>query len=42
MSQNNSNEKAAMLSIIENINKVEGFDPAPFAVEYHITRGYSR
>lgn len=34
MSQNNSNEKAAMLSIIENINKVEGFDPAPFAVEY--------
>ena len=34
MSQNNSNEKTAMLSLIENINKVEGFDPTPFAVEY--------
>ena len=34
MSQNNSNEKAAMLPAIENINKVDGFDPTPFAVEY--------
>ena len=34
MSQNNSNEKAAMMPYIENINKVEGFDPAPFAVEF--------
>lgn len=34
MSQNNSNDKAAMLAIIETINKVEGFDPTPFAVDY--------
>ena len=34
MSQNNSNDKAAMMAIIENINKVEGFDPAPFAVDF--------
>jgi hypothetical protein len=34
MSQNNTNEKAAMLAKLENINKVEGFDPASFAVEY--------
>lgn len=34
MSQNNSNDKAAMLALIENINKVEGFDPTPFAVDY--------
>ena len=34
MSQNNSNDKAAMMALIENINKVEGFDPAPFAVDY--------
>ena len=33
MSQNNSNDKAAMMALIENINKVDGFDPAPFAVE---------
>ena len=33
MSQNNSNDKAAMLAKIEGINKVDGFDPAPFAVE---------
>lgn len=33
MSQN-SNDKAAMLAKIENINKVDGFDPAPFAVDY--------
>ena len=35
MSQNNSNDKkAAMMPYIEEINKVEGFDPTPFAVEY--------
>lgn len=34
MSQNNSNEKAAMLAKLAEINKVEGFDPTPFAVEY--------
>lgn len=34
MSQNNSNEKAAMIAKIEDINKVEGFDPAPLAVEF--------
>ena len=34
MSQNNSNDKAAMLAKIEGINKVDGFDPAPFAVDY--------
>ena len=34
MSQNNSNDKAAMMAIIENINKVEVFDPAPFAVDF--------
>lgn len=34
MSQNNSNDKQAMLCKIENINKVEGFDPTPFAVDY--------
>lgn len=34
MSQNNSNDKAAMLARIETINKVDGFDPAPFAVDY--------
>lgn len=35
MSQNNSNDKkAAMMPYIEDINKVEGFDPTPFAVEY--------
>lgn len=34
MSQNNSNDKAAMMPYIENINKVEGFDPTPFAVEF--------
>lgn len=34
MSQNNSNNKAAMMPYIENINKVDGFDPTPFAVEY--------
>lgn len=34
MSQNNSNDKAAMLAMIEKINEVSGFDPAPFAVDY--------
>lgn len=34
MSQNNSNEKAAMLAKLAEINKVDGFDPTPFAVEY--------
>ncbi len=34
MSQNTSSDKAAMLAKIENINQVEGFDPAPFAVDY--------
>ena len=34
MSQNNSNDKAAMLARIETIHQVEGFDPAPFAVDY--------
>ena len=34
MSQNNSNDKAAMLAIIEKINQVEGFDPSPFAVNF--------
>lgn len=34
MSQNNSNDKAAMLAKIETINHVDGFDPAPLAVDY--------
>lgn len=34
MSQNNSNDKSAMMPYIENINKVEGFNPALFAVEF--------
>lgn len=34
MSQNNSNEKAAMLAAIGTINEVSGFDPTPFAVDY--------
>ena len=34
MSQNNSNDKAAMLAMIEKINEVSGFNPAPFAVDY--------
>lgn len=34
MSQNNSNDKAAMLAKIDSINKVDGFDPTPFAVDY--------
>lgn len=34
MSQNNSNNKAAMLAVISKINNVDGFDPTPFAVDY--------
>lgn len=34
MSQKNSNDKAAMVAIIEKINQVEGFDPSPFAVDF--------
>ena len=34
MSQNNSNEKTAMLAEIAKINAVEGFDPSVFAVDY--------
>jgi len=34
MSQNNSNDKAVNMALIENINKVEGFDPTPFAVDF--------
>ncbi len=36
MSQNNSNEnkKAEMLAKISNINKVEGFDPSPFVMDF--------
>lgn len=34
MSQSNSNDKAAMLAKLAEINKVDGFDPTPFAVEY--------
>lgn len=30
----NSNDKAANLALIEKINAVNGFDPAPFAVDY--------
>ncbi len=34
MSQNNSNDKTAMLAEIAKINAVEGFDPSVFAVDY--------
>lgn len=34
MSLNNSNDKAAMIAKIEEINKVDGFDPTPLAVEF--------
>ena len=33
MSQN-SNDKSVMLTVIGGINKVDGFDPAPFAVDF--------
>lgn len=43
MSQNNSNDKAAMLAKLSSINQVEGFDPTPFAVEYtDLNTGESR
>ena len=34
MSTNNANDKTASLEAIESINAVDGFDPAPFAVDY--------
>lgn len=34
MSLNNSNDKAAMLAKLDEINKIEGFDPSVFAVDY--------
>ena len=34
MSQNNTAEKAKMLAIIESINKINGFDPSVFAVDF--------
>ncbi|MCI9290253.1 MAG: hypothetical protein HFE32_00440 [Clostridia bacterium] len=34
MSQNNSNDKTAMLAEIAKINAVEGFEPSVFAVDY--------
>lgn len=34
MSQNNSNDKAAMLAKLDEINKIEGFDPSVFVVDY--------
>ena len=43
MSQNNSNDKMAMMPQIENINKIEGFDPTPFAIEYgDLSNGQTR
>lgn len=43
MSQNNSNQKATMLAKIEEINRVEGFDPTPFAVDFNdLTTGEVR
>lgn len=34
MNQNNSTDKTCMQAKLETINKVEGFDPVPFTVEY--------
>ena len=34
MSTNKANDKTASLGAIESINAVDGFDPAPFAVDY--------
>ena len=34
MSQNNSNDKTAMLAVIGKINEVAGFEPSVFAVDY--------
>lgn len=39
MSTNNSNQKSAMLAKIEEINRVEGFDPSPFAVDLNDLAG---
>ena len=36
MSTNNSNQKTTMLAKIEEINRVEGFDPSPFAVDFNV------
>lgn len=43
MGQNNSNDKALMLTKLNSINQVDGFDPTPFAVEYtDLNNGESR
>lgn len=34
MTQNSNTEKAAQMAVLNQIHSVEGFDPAPFAVEY--------
>ena len=34
MSQNNPSDKSAILESLNSINRVEGFDPMLFAVEY--------
>lgn len=34
MSQNGFNDKSGMLAVMEKINEVSGFDPAPFAVDF--------
>lgn len=34
MSPNNSNDKTTAMEMIAKLNAVEGFDPAPFAVDY--------
>lgn len=34
MSQNNSNDKSSGMELIATINRVEGFDPSAFAVDY--------
>lgn len=39
MSTNNSNQKSAMLAKIEEINRVDGFDPSPFAVDFNDLAG---
>ena len=42
MSQNNSNEKLPAMTVIETINEVQGFDPAPFAGREHRKRATKR
>lgn len=43
MNQPNSVTKADMTVVLDTINKVEGFDPAPFAVDYaDLTTGETR